>query len=610
MTRAFARAGSLILCLSLLQACGGGGGDDGDGGPDSGARVRVSSTNVSVSATPGDDLPIETLTVTVSNAPTSGVFFTSTFSESGVQGVNVVTTSETQSQLHIVFKSASSLLNDTYEDEIVLRACKDAACAKEFAGSPLTITTSYVVSGSGTSTATLDRQVVEPIIYRDEGNRLLETVTLRLAPRPLSEFIVFTEGGTNGIESVRQRTIDDVTTALDLTYFPGGQLNGGIYRDTVTVTVCYDNSCVRQVEGSPFSIRSKLTVDPVSERGLAHLAVASRTALAHDIVDAEFSKALNSIVMVGAYPSNSLHIYDVETGIERHQALNRAPTSVSISPDGLTAAVGHDALVTVIDLATVGQAGAPAPIHLNVSSDIFDVVLDGNGFVHAFPETDQWVQLHSVEIATNIESLGSGSLRAGSHARLNPGTDWIYSADNGLSPSDIEKWDVAAGAGSLLYDSPYHGDYGMCGNLWFNESGTTIYTACGNTFRASADQAQDMTYSGALTLAAGDFFSVFMIEQLSHSDLIGEIALIELNPRDCGFFPSDDPCYTHLALYEDEFLNRQAVYSIRPLLIDGIDYLQRGLFVFHDATTGRKHLLSRLKDMPDLDAEYYVSVVE
>ncbi len=610
MTRSYARAGVIFLFVSLLQACGGGGGAGGGSGSGSDPSLSVSSNSVSVSATPGDVAPIGTVTLSVSNPPAAGVFLEGEFSAIGIEWVEVLSTSDTQGTLHINFRSPGSLLNDTYADEITLRACTDQACTTQIRGSPVTIATSYVVSGTGASTATLDRNAVEPVAYRDEQNGLLETVTLTLAPRPESSFTIITEGAANGIETVRHRTLDDVTTAIDLTYFPGQRLAGGIYRDTLTVTVCYDDSCVRQVEGSPFTIRSALTVDPISERGLAHLEVASRTALAHNIVDAEFSKSLNSVIMVGTYPSNALHVYDVASGVEKHHPLNKAPTSVSISPDGLKAAVGHDALVTVVDLATVGQAGAPAPIHLNVSSDIFDIVLDGNDFVHAFPLTDQWVQPHSVEIATNIETLGSYPLRAGSHARLHPGTDWIYTADNGLSPSDIQKWDITTGVALQLYDSPYHGDYGMCGDLWFNEIGTTIYTACGNTFTSSADPAQDMTYAGAMTLATGDFFSVFMIEQLSQSDALGEIALIELDPRYCGFFEYEDPCYTHLALHEDQFLNRQAVYSIRPLRVDDVDYFQRGLFVFHDATTGRKYLLSRLKDMADPNAEYYLSVVE
>ena len=36
-------------------------------------------------------------------------------------------------------------------------------------------------------------------------------------------------------------------------------------------------------------------------------------------------------------------------------------TAISIAADGLTAAVGHDAAVSIVELTTVGQVGAPTP---------------------------------------------------------------------------------------------------------------------------------------------------------------------------------------------------------------------------------------------------------
>ena len=115
------------------------------------------------------------------------------------------------------------------------------------------------------------------------------------------------------------------------------------------------------MQGSPFSVSSTFTVGTVPEPGVTPLDVASRVALPHDVIDAEFSKTLNRIVMVGNYPANALYLYDPASGTEQQQALSAIPIAVSISPDGLTAAVGHDATITVVDLTMVGQPGAPAP---------------------------------------------------------------------------------------------------------------------------------------------------------------------------------------------------------------------------------------------------------
>ena len=227
--------------------------------------------------------------------------------------------------------------------------------------------------------------------------------------------------------------------------------------------------------------------------------------------------------------------------------------------------------------------------------------------MHGLPREDQWETVHTVDIATNTEILGQGSLYAGTRGRLHPQGDHMYLANNGLSPSDIEKWDVTGSQAVVLYDSPYHGDYEMCGNLWFEETGSTIYTTCGNTFRSSTVQSQDMVYSGALELSEAEFYWN-TIRWLSQSAAQKEIALIEYSFYLCEI--SSDPCYTHLAFYESEFLNRQAVYSIAPFEVAGTTYTQQGLFVFHDSIGEDKYLISRLDGMPTPLAEYYLSVID
>ena len=46
------------------------------------------------------------------------------------------------------------------------------------------------------------------------------------------------------------------------------------------------------------------------------------------------------------------------------------------------------------------------------------------------------------------------------------------------------------------------------------------------------------------------------------------------------------------------------------MTVDGTIYPQLGRHVFHDATNGRKYLISRLEGMADQAAAFYLSVVE
>lgn len=414
---------------------------------------------------------------------------------------------------------------------------------------------------------------------------------------------------SNGIQQVDLWHQSSSQLQADIYFRPPGQTPIGTYNDTVTIRVCFDDRCTRQFKGSPAVVSATyqvMSAQPPVEPGLPILSVLGRTELSHDVIDAEYSRSLDAIVMVSSRPANALRILNPVTGIRHELALNKLPTAVSVSPDGLSAAVGHDALITYVNLSQLVQTGTTTPVLLDVSAQVFDLVLDGRGYVHAFPAVDQRVNLRSIEIATNTETLVSGLIYAGTRGKLHPSGDSIYGANNGLSPSNIEKYDISGGVAQYLYWSPYHGEYEMCGNLWLKEDGQTIYTACGNTFRTSENQAQDMLYSGNLAITGAPYG--FRIEHLSQSDATKEIMLIEADWYECRAHGNADKCWTHLAIYESDFLNRLSLYSIPPITIGGYHYMQRGLFVFHSADGARRYMISYLPTTPA--APHYLSVLQ
>src|SRR5688572_10322428 len=70
-------------------------------------------------------------------------------------------------------------------------------------------------------------------------------------------------------------------------------------------------------------------------------------ALDFRVLDAEYSSSLERIVAVSATPQNRLWVYDPVGQSGSFLDLPLAPTCVSVSPDGLQAAVGHNAWVTL-----------------------------------------------------------------------------------------------------------------------------------------------------------------------------------------------------------------------------------------------------------------------
>ncbi|MDP3856515.1 MAG: hypothetical protein Q8Q73_02000 [Stagnimonas sp.] len=456
------------------------------------------------------------------------------------------------------------------------------------------------VSTSSTSisrSATADQSVV------DDG---LVQITTSNTPETL---YVGVDHGSTAIDHVDIYETGATTGELRVTFRSPQALGAGEYHDTVTVRLCYDIACAEHLRGSPFMVSTTLTVTPVvpqPEPGIEPLPTSQRGALGHDVIDAEYSAALDAIVLVSSYPDSALYVLNPVTRGEQKVALNKVPAAVSVSPDGRSAAVGHDALVTVVDLTTAGLA-SPGKVLLNTTIDVLDVVLTGNGYVHAFPRRDQWEEIHSIQIATNIETLSSGGLiYAGTLAKLHPSGTKMYGANNGLSPSDIERYGVRTGTATYDYDSPYHGDYEMCGNLWMHETGLHIYTACGNVFKASDVRAQDMTYTGHLQLSTSEYYG-FRIVSLSHSSETKNIVLLEEDAYACGPYQTGEQCYTRVGYYESDFLNLTARYSMAPVTVSGQVYRERGLFAFHNAAGSTRYLISRLVGMPNPTAEYYLS---
>jgi hypothetical protein len=603
-SRRFAALAALYVLV--LTACGGGGGGSGSKTvASSEPSVSIASHSVTASASYADFAPTRTLLVTAKNVPDEGLYVGVDAGTNGLASADLQAASATTANLFLQFRSPIDVEVGTMTDTVTVYVCFDDQCAKQVNGSPLTVTTSYTVSSP--MTATLSTPLVTAQGTLQDSSAPQGSAVVNLSHTGDIPPTIVIDGTYASVASVAASQNSPSASSVTVNFMHAANLGVGVYDENVTLRICYDYACRRVVTGSPLFLHTNYTVVSIvpAEPNVTPLPYLTRKTLSHDVVDAEYSASLEAIVMVSAKPTQALYVYDTATDTEHQLPLNKAPTAVSLSPDGHTAAVGHDALLTIVDLTTVGQAGAPAPASLNLSADAFDVVLDGRGFVHVMPRIDQWVSTHSIEIATNSEHLGTGSLYAGTRARLHPSGDFIYTANNGLSPSDIAKFDIQAGTANELYDSPYHGDYEMCGDLWFKQDGAVIYTRCGNTFRTSTVRADDMIYNGRLQLSPSTTYG-YLIDSLSQSDTSGEIALLEADWYQCTI--ANYSCYSHLGLYESEFLNRTAVYSLTPIAVDSSSYSQRGLFVFHSADGAHRYLISRLFQYPGDEAPYYLTV--
>ena len=152
-----------------------------------------------------------------------------------------------------------------------------------------------------------------------------------------------------------------------------------------------------------------------------------------------------------------------------------------------------------------------------VSAQVRDVVLAGNGYVYGVARHELIV---SVQLSTGAETRGFAPL-ATDVVRLHPNGSSIYTASRGVSPDDIGKISIESGNAEALYDSQYHGDYSMCGDLWISEDALRIFTKCGNVFRSSDVRKQDMLYGDVVREIRGR-----RIQHLTHSYVIDKVFVI------------------------------------------------------------------------------------
>ena len=315
--------------------------------------------------------------------------------------------------------------------------------------------------------------------------------------------------------------------------------------------------------------------------------------LDHRVVDTEYSKAADLIVTVAASPAR-LYILDPDLRTSRSVNLPLTPTAVSIRPDGAFAAVGHDGYISYVNLATRSVVRTYA-----VTTDVLDVVLAANGYVYAFPRRDQWTSIRSINLQTGQETLSPyPSIYAGTVAKLHPSGNYMYGANNGLSPSDFEKYDIRSGTARILYDSPYHGDYAFSGDLWISEDGSRLFARSGNVFRSSPVQAEDMRYAGKLAGVGG-------VRWVDDSRVTGRIYVVPGQ-----VYPNPAPA-PEIRVYDATFLAFQGSVPLPKFSgANGTQYDAEGRFVFVNSTGARFYALIQASGSSGLGLDWAVASFE
>lgn len=295
---------------------------------------------------------------------------------------------------------------------------------------------------------------------------------------------------------------------------------------------------------------------------IAAAAFAQTTPLLFKPVAFEYSKKLDRLILISSNP-NRLHIYNPATAQTVSVTLAQPPLSLSISPDGLRAAVGHDALVSYVNL----EQGTVQK-QFNVPTIATGIITAASWIytVGGYPAVPYSV---NIETSQAIRNTAAFSMTGG---KLNTSVNAIYGTRDGTSPNDVEKWEISTGPVTRESDSPYHGDYCIYGPVWFSPDWNRIYTGCGTVFRASTDPKLDMYYMSSIP-------GVNQIAALDESAALQKIALLR---RNSGFSNNQLDEGT-VQIFESPYLLAAGQFILGGFEAGGKTYAPHGRAVFFTA---------------------------
>lgn len=469
----------------------------------------------------------------------------------------------------------------------------------------------------GVSSAQLDKTGIAHIVPSIGGinpqadyNKASVTVTLN---RPGD--VVRASATTLGIYSVSTASVDATHVRVDLLFNSAASLGQGTFNDTLTITVCADRACRLSSAGSPFAVPVSTIVGMTQapESGVTPLAPLRQQALTHDVVAAKYSRSLDRVVMVSGSPDNRLYLLTPSTGQEQSVALSRAPTSLTLSPDGSEAAVGHDGRVTWVKLATVGLP-QPESKQLDLSAKASGLALDNARHVYAMPAApDQWTSIHTIDVDTNTEAAGaySGKVYGGDSIVVRPDGRTLFTQFIHLSTRSVHEWSLQSGAPVFVGETdPTAFGENLCGGpLWLSNDGNRLVTACGLIINALPGSSKDGTYNATLPLTRqGQGSSAYRLVDLNQSATGSQWAALEFAWYDCGGTVNGG-CFHHLNVYDDDTFVLREKWALGAVAMAGLAYDQEGVAVFHSADSQHLYLITHLRGMGNAASAYLFQVV-
>ncbi|USD68156.1 hypothetical protein [Vibrio sp. SCSIO 43136] len=354
------RVGIVALSVATLAGCGGGGGSDG-GSSSNGISVYSSQTNFSVTSNvmTGTDvrIPID------SRGKTDRTVYISTVADSQHPvTADMIFTTETGGYISVYFPPGYQMAEGQSTTKVYFAACYDQACNEHLSGSPIVADVNLNVIleeriAKNSAAANLSFSHPQNTHNVDDNIKNIGVTYQGTDPSLLTLKRSTGKAYLNHVY-LSQSSGDQYQLNYDLMLPANFEV--GNYNSNVSIDVCYDEWCNFPIKGSPISVPLSYQVTtPTAETDNA-IALNQTKIYQHNVLDVEYVKGLDVLLMTSSTPTDALYIYDISEDQTHSIALPNYAQDLSV--DQLAklgrVAISHNSQVSVIDLNPTNYAAS------------------------------------------------------------------------------------------------------------------------------------------------------------------------------------------------------------------------------------------------------------
>lgn len=319
--------------------------------------------------------------------------------------------------------------------------------------------------------------------------------------------------------------------------------------DSVLINITIDRTSMQTgVSNSTITIKNNLEINKNINIKVNHFNN-TKWILDQNVVDAEFCKATNRLIIVSTSP-NRLSILDPDLNQIESINLNTTPKCISVNKDGSLAVVGHNGYITYVDLSakTIDK-------EYPISCDAFDIAIVDNKWCYITPNSDQWEYLRCINYSNGTETLhtqsGNHTIYEKSRIKHQPNSNYVYLCNTTLSSTSLEKMDITLGTANYLYQEF---DASTWGNFWFSDNGNRIFTTSKKVYKTSELKDEDLQYNGSIESTNALFW-------VDHSETANKIFAITKGQW------YNDPISSQIDVFNGTYLNYITNYKLEQFLV-------------------------------------------